>query len=87
MLNIWENPEFSIGIFVILRSSPRQMMDKDKGKYIQQAVEASMVVSRRGSHIFETIGPQMAVRLSALRADHRLTPGRFLVLIYVKLLS
>jgi hypothetical protein len=43
MLNISEipgsnmNPEISIGISVILRSSPRQMMDKDKGKSIPVA--------------------------------------------------
>jgi hypothetical protein len=33
-----------------------------------QAVEAHRVVRRRGSHICWTIGPQMAVRLSALQA-------------------
>jgi hypothetical protein len=41
---------------------------------------------RRGSHIFKTIGSQMAVRLSALRADSPLTPGRLLVLISVRCL-
>jgi hypothetical protein len=49
---------------------------------MQQAVEAHMVVRRRGSHIFKTIGSQMAVR-SALRAGRLLPPGRFLVLISV----
>jgi hypothetical protein len=33
---------------------------------LQQAVEAHRVVRRRGSHIYQTIGSQMAVRLSAL---------------------
>jgi hypothetical protein len=69
------NPEISIGIFAILRSSPRQMMAKDKVKSMQQAVEANMVVRRRGSHILETVGSQMAVRLSALRTDRPLPPG------------
>jgi hypothetical protein len=32
------------------------------------AVEAHRVVRRRGSHILWTVGSQMAVRLSALRA-------------------
>jgi hypothetical protein len=32
-------------------------------------------VSRRGFHIFWTIGSQMAVRLSAVRAGHPLRPG------------
>jgi hypothetical protein len=30
-------------------------------------VKLSLVVRRRGSHIFYTVGSQMAVRLSALR--------------------
>jgi hypothetical protein len=41
-------------------------------------------VRRRGSHIFYTIGSQMAVRLSALRSDCPLFPGRFLVVISVR---
>jgi hypothetical protein len=36
--------------------------------FLYQAVEAHMVVRRRGSHIYYTVGSQMAVRLSALRA-------------------
>jgi hypothetical protein len=40
-------------------------------------------VRRRGSHIFWTIGSQMAVR-SASRAGRALPPGRFLVLISVR---
>jgi hypothetical protein len=36
---------------------------------VKEAMEAHRVVRRRGSHIFYTIGSQMAVRLSALRAD------------------
>jgi hypothetical protein len=44
-------------------------------------VEAHRVVRRPDSHIFYTLGSQMAVRLSALRARRPLPPGRFLVLI------
>jgi hypothetical protein len=51
---------------------------------LQQAVvEAHRIVRRRGSHIFKTIGSQMAMR-SALRARHPLAPGKFLVLISVR---
>jgi hypothetical protein len=39
-------------------------------------MEAHGVVGRRGSHIFYTIGSQMAVRLSALRTGHPLLPGK-----------
>jgi hypothetical protein len=46
-------------------------------------VKAYRVVRRRGSHIFYTIGSQMAVR-SALRAGRRLPPGSFLILISVR---
>jgi hypothetical protein len=35
---------------------------------LYKAVEAHRVVRRRGSHIFYTVGLQMEVRLSALRA-------------------
>jgi hypothetical protein len=35
-------------------------------------------------HYWLTIGPQMAVRLSALHTGRPLLPGRFLVLIYVR---
>jgi hypothetical protein len=64
--------------------------DSDESKKVkvklslQQAVEAHRIVRRRGSHIFHTIGSQMAVRLSALRADHPLPSGRFQVLISVR---
>jgi hypothetical protein len=34
-----------------------------------------MVVRRRGSHIFYTIGSEMAVMLSALRSGCPLPPG------------
>jgi hypothetical protein len=47
-------------------------------------VEAHGVVRRRGSHIFYTIGIQIAVRLSALRAGRFISPGRFVVLISVR---
>jgi hypothetical protein len=52
--------------------------------FLQQAVKAHKVVRRQGSHIFYTIGSQMAVKLSALRAGRPLAPGRFLVLISIK---
>jgi hypothetical protein len=38
----------------------------------------------RGSHIFQTIDSQMALRLSALRSGRPVSPGRFLVLIPVR---
>jgi hypothetical protein len=38
----------------------------------------------RGSHIFWTIGSQMAVRLLALSSGRPLPPGKFLVLISVR---
>jgi hypothetical protein len=38
-------------------------------------------VRRQDSHVFYTIGSQMALRLSALRAGRPLPQGRFLVLI------
>jgi hypothetical protein len=51
---------------------------------LQQAVDAHRVVRRRCSHIFWTIGSQIAVRLSALRAGRPLPPGIFLVLISLR---
>jgi hypothetical protein len=47
-------------------------------------VVAHRVVRRRGSHILLTIGSQMAVRLSALRAGCPLPSERFLMLISVR---
>jgi hypothetical protein len=47
-------------------------------------MEAHRVVRRRGSHVFQTIGSQMTVRLSALHTGCPLPPERFLVLIYVR---
>jgi hypothetical protein len=47
-------------------------------------VEALRVARGWGSHIFLTIGSQMASRLSALHAGRFLPPGRFLVLISVR---
>jgi hypothetical protein len=51
---------------------------------LQQAEEAHKAVRRRGSNIFQIIGSQIAMRLSALRADRPLPPERFLVLISVR---
>jgi hypothetical protein len=51
---------------------------------LQQAVEAHRALRRRGSHIFETIGSQMVVRLSDLGAGRLPPSGRFLVLISVR---
>jgi hypothetical protein len=42
-----------------------------------------MVVRRRGSYIFYTIGLQMVLRLLNLGGGRSLPPGRFVVLFYV----
>jgi hypothetical protein len=42
----------------------------------QQAVEAHRVVRRRDSHIFKSVGTQMAVRLSDLRIRRPLPPRK-----------
>jgi hypothetical protein len=47
-------------------------------------MEAHRIVKRRGPHIFYTVGSQMTVRLSALRAGRPLPPGSFLALISVR---
>jgi hypothetical protein len=47
-------------------------------------MEAHSVVRRRGSHIFYTVGSQMMVRSSLLRAGHHLPLGRMLVLISIR---
>jgi hypothetical protein len=47
-------------------------------------MEAHSLVRRRGSHILQTVGSQMAVRLSALRSGRSLPIGKFLVLITVR---
>jgi hypothetical protein len=52
-----------------------------KGMLNLQVVEAHRVMRRRGSHILQTIGSQIVVRLSALRVSRPLPPARFLVLI------
>jgi hypothetical protein len=45
-----------------------QNMLKEIKLYLQRVVEAYKVIRRRGSHIVKTIGPEMPVRLLALRA-------------------
>jgi hypothetical protein len=47
-------------------------------------MEAHRVVRSRDSYIFWTIGSQMAMRLSVLRAGRHLPSGRFLVLTSVR---
>jgi hypothetical protein len=49
---------------------------------LKQAVVAHKVMKRRGSHIFYTIGSQIAV-MSVLRAGRPVPPRRSLVLISV----
>jgi hypothetical protein len=39
-------------------------------------LEAHRAVRRRGSHVFQTIGSQMTVRLSVLRAGRPLPPRK-----------
>jgi hypothetical protein len=39
-------------------------------------MEAHKFLRRQGSHIFQTIGSQMTVRLSDLRAGRRLPPRK-----------
>jgi hypothetical protein len=56
---------------------------KEEKLFLEQATDACRVVRRRGSHILQTVGSQMAVRLSALRACLPLFPGRFLLIISV----
>jgi hypothetical protein len=43
---------------------------------LQQAVEAHKFVRRRDSHIFQTIGSDMAVRLSVLHAGRPFFPRK-----------
>jgi hypothetical protein len=50
-------------------------------------VESHRVLRHWGSHIFQTFGSRMVVRLSALCTSRPLPPGRFLVLISVNRLS
>jgi hypothetical protein len=51
---------------------------------VQGLAHNHTVGRRRGSHIFLTIGSQMAVRVSALAPAHLTPPGKFLVLISVR---
>jgi hypothetical protein len=50
-----------------------QLLKKKAKLSLKQAMEAHRVVGHQGSHIFYTIGSQMATRLSALRACRPLT--------------
>jgi hypothetical protein len=61
----------------------RQVVRKVK-LCLYEAVEAHTVVRSRGCHIFQTIGSQMAVKLSALLAGRPLPLERFLALISVR---
>jgi predicted RNA binding protein YcfA (HicA-like mRNA interferase family) len=45
--------------------------------------EGHMGVRSRGSHIFQRVGSQMAVTLTALRPGRPLPQGKFLILVYV----
>jgi hypothetical protein len=49
-----------------------------------RSVQSIYNEGRSGSHIFQTIGPQMEVRLSVLSVGEALPPRRFLVLLSVR---
>jgi hypothetical protein len=49
-----------------------------------QALQAHRVVRGRGSNVLQTVGSQIAVRLSALHTGRSVSPGRFLVLISIR---
>jgi hypothetical protein len=46
--------------------------------------EAYRLVRHRGSHIFWTVGSQMAVRLSILMIDHPSPPDKFPLFLYIR---
>jgi hypothetical protein len=76
-----------VGLFIISLQNFTCLTPVVKMKvklFLQQALEAHRIVKRQGSHIFFTVGSQMAVRLSALHASRPLFPGLFLVLISVR---
>jgi hypothetical protein len=52
--------------------------------YIGKGKAIHRVVRHQDTHLSETAGSQMAVRLSAFPAGHPLHPGRFVVLIFVR---
>jgi hypothetical protein len=56
--------------------------DVDRNVIIAKFLDS--IFNIRGTHIFQTIGSQMTLRLSALSAGHPLPPGIFLVLISVR---
>jgi hypothetical protein len=59
----------------------------DVKMFLKESVDAYKVVRCRGSHIFYTIGSQTAVKLSALRIDHVLSPPSqkdYLIIISVR---
>jgi hypothetical protein len=76
-LNAYLLAPITLTLNYLLKSKRKKFCscNEAKGKVklsMQHAVEVHMVVRRRGSHIFQTIGSQMAVRLSALRAGRPL---------------
>jgi hypothetical protein len=59
---------------VVICDRIRAAAVKKKKLSLKQAMKAHTGVRGRGSHIFQTIGSQMAVRLSVLRAGGALPP-------------
>jgi hypothetical protein len=97
--NISEKPDASIfkvkyespsEMFVVLNHIIlRDVTEKSNLDGILLALKVKLSLHRPlargwGSHIFQTFGIQMTVRLSALRAGRFLPPRRFLVLISVR---
>jgi hypothetical protein len=72
-------------LLFVLKTSPLVAGEKISKAIPVTGRRAHRIVRRRGSHIFYTIGSQMAMRLSALRAGRPLPTGRFLVIISVAL--
>jgi hypothetical protein len=66
----------SLCVFHSVRVRKQENDSRLRRKSLKQAVESCRLVRRRGSHIFYTVGSQMAVRLSALRTGSALSTGR-----------